>query len=54
MYKVILFRTDGRFENHVAGLCEALAVYEETEKIPDEKRVCMVLCGPDTWLQTYK
>lgn len=54
MYKMILFRTDGRFEKPFKRLADALGAYEDTEIIMDEKRVCMVLCGPDFWLESYK
>ena len=54
MYKIMLFRLDGRFDKPFESLAEAVIAFREIEDLKDDKRICMVLCGPEVWIESYK
>lgn len=53
-YELTIHRTDGNFVKEFTVLADAMVAFEDTLAIPDDKRVCLKLHGPDTWVVSYQ
>jgi hypothetical protein len=52
-YELTVHRIDGNFVCRFEVLADAMAAFDEVLEYRDDKRVCLKLHGPETWIISY-
>lgn len=53
-YELTIHRLDGNYVKRFGVLADAMVAFEEVQADQDEKRVCLRLHGPETWIVSYQ